>query len=117
MTYMVNGKQYIIVAVSGGNYSGEYIAFACRRPRRGRRVSRDDRIGNRVRVIDWALSGETSSIVNAVLDYRISLPMTRERARATGPFFCAFDAHVDRPARRCPTRAASGNQPRVRAKA
>jgi quinoprotein glucose dehydrogenase len=27
MTYMVNGKQYIIVAVSGGNYSGEYIAF------------------------------------------------------------------------------------------
>ena len=28
MTYTVNGKQYIIVAVSGGNYSGEYIAFA-----------------------------------------------------------------------------------------
>jgi quinoprotein glucose dehydrogenase len=27
MTYMVNGKQYIIVAVSGGNYSGEYICF------------------------------------------------------------------------------------------
>jgi quinoprotein glucose dehydrogenase len=27
MTYMVDGKQYIIVAVSGGNYSGEYIAF------------------------------------------------------------------------------------------
>jgi len=27
MTYMVNGKQYIIVAVSGGIYSGEYIAF------------------------------------------------------------------------------------------
>jgi quinoprotein glucose dehydrogenase len=27
MTYMVNGRQYIIVAVSGGNYSGEYIAF------------------------------------------------------------------------------------------
>lgn len=27
MTYMHNGKQYIIVAVSGGNYSGEYIAF------------------------------------------------------------------------------------------
>jgi hypothetical protein len=24
----VNGKQYIIVAVSGGNYTGEYIAFA-----------------------------------------------------------------------------------------
>ena len=28
MTYAVNGKQYIIVAVSGGNYSGEYIAYA-----------------------------------------------------------------------------------------
>jgi quinoprotein glucose dehydrogenase len=27
MTYMVDGKQYIIVAVSGGPYSGEYIAF------------------------------------------------------------------------------------------
>jgi quinoprotein glucose dehydrogenase len=27
MTYMLNGKQYIIVAVSGGNYSGEYICF------------------------------------------------------------------------------------------
>ena len=27
MTYMLNGKQYIIVAVSGGNYSGELIAF------------------------------------------------------------------------------------------
>src|SRR5262245_8224796 len=28
MTYMLNGKQYIIVAVSGGPYSGEYIAYA-----------------------------------------------------------------------------------------
>jgi quinoprotein glucose dehydrogenase len=28
MTYSLNGKQYIVVAVSGGNYSGEYIAFA-----------------------------------------------------------------------------------------
>jgi len=27
MTYMLNGKQYIVLAVSGGNYSGEYIAF------------------------------------------------------------------------------------------
>src|SRR4029453_7740194 len=27
MTYLHNGKQYVIVAVSGGNYSGEYIAF------------------------------------------------------------------------------------------
>ena len=28
MTYSVDGKQYIIVAVSGGNYSGEYIAYS-----------------------------------------------------------------------------------------
>ena len=28
MTYMLNGKQYIVVAVSGGAYSGEFIAFA-----------------------------------------------------------------------------------------
>jgi quinoprotein glucose dehydrogenase len=28
MTYELNGKQYVVVAVSGGNYSGEYLAFA-----------------------------------------------------------------------------------------
>jgi quinoprotein glucose dehydrogenase len=28
MTYLADGKQYIIVAVSGGVYSGEYISFA-----------------------------------------------------------------------------------------
>jgi quinoprotein glucose dehydrogenase len=28
MTYMLDGKQYIVVAVSGGSYSGEFIAFA-----------------------------------------------------------------------------------------
>ena len=28
MTYIANGKQYFIVAISGGNYSGEYIAFS-----------------------------------------------------------------------------------------
>ena len=28
MTYMLDGRQYIIVAVSGGNYSGEYLAFS-----------------------------------------------------------------------------------------
>lgn len=27
MSYMVNGRQYIIVAVSGGNHSGEYICY------------------------------------------------------------------------------------------
>jgi quinoprotein glucose dehydrogenase len=27
MTYMFNGKQYIVIAVSGGNYSGELLAF------------------------------------------------------------------------------------------
>jgi quinoprotein glucose dehydrogenase len=34
MTYMVNGKQYIIVAVSGGPYSGEYRAFTLPREER-----------------------------------------------------------------------------------
>jgi quinoprotein glucose dehydrogenase len=28
MTYSVNGKQYIVVAISGGSYSGEYVAFS-----------------------------------------------------------------------------------------
>jgi quinoprotein glucose dehydrogenase len=28
MTYLAGGKQYIVVAVSGGNYSGEYLAFS-----------------------------------------------------------------------------------------
>jgi quinoprotein glucose dehydrogenase len=28
MTYMADGKQYIVVAVSGGPYSGEYIAYS-----------------------------------------------------------------------------------------
>lgn len=28
MTYAVNGKQYLIVAISGGSYSGEYLAFS-----------------------------------------------------------------------------------------
>ncbi len=28
MTYMHNGRQYIIVGVSGGNYTGEYISVA-----------------------------------------------------------------------------------------
>jgi hypothetical protein len=28
MTYMARGRQHIVVAVSGGPYSGEYISFA-----------------------------------------------------------------------------------------
>ena len=28
MTYFYDGKQYIMVAVSGGNYSGDYLAYA-----------------------------------------------------------------------------------------
>jgi hypothetical protein len=28
MTFMVHGKQYIIVAVSGGNYTGEFICYS-----------------------------------------------------------------------------------------
>jgi len=27
MTYMLSGRQYIVVAISGGNYSGEYVSF------------------------------------------------------------------------------------------
>jgi quinoprotein glucose dehydrogenase len=27
MTYSVGGKQYLIVAIGGGNYSGEYVAY------------------------------------------------------------------------------------------
>jgi len=27
MTYMLDGKQYIVAAISGGNHSGEYVAF------------------------------------------------------------------------------------------
>jgi quinoprotein glucose dehydrogenase len=40
MTYSADGKQYIIVAVSGGNYSGEYIAFSL--PGTGARTSSGD---------------------------------------------------------------------------
>jgi quinoprotein glucose dehydrogenase len=28
MTYAVDGKQFIVIAISGGNYSGEYVAFS-----------------------------------------------------------------------------------------
>jgi len=28
LPYMVDGRQYIVVAVSGGAYSGEYLAFS-----------------------------------------------------------------------------------------
>ncbi len=28
MTYRVNGRQYIVVPISGGAYAGEYLAFA-----------------------------------------------------------------------------------------
>jgi quinoprotein glucose dehydrogenase len=27
MTYLVDGKQYIVVAISGASYSGELLAF------------------------------------------------------------------------------------------
>ena len=27
MTYMLNGKQYVVVAISGGTYSGELLAY------------------------------------------------------------------------------------------
>ena len=28
MTYAIGGKQYIVIAISGGPYSGEYLAFS-----------------------------------------------------------------------------------------
>jgi quinoprotein glucose dehydrogenase len=28
MTYMVDGRQYMIIAIGGGNYQAEYLAFA-----------------------------------------------------------------------------------------
>jgi quinoprotein glucose dehydrogenase len=27
MTYMLNGRQYLVVAIGGGTYSGELVAF------------------------------------------------------------------------------------------
>ena len=27
MTYMLKGRQYIVLAISGGTYSGEYVAL------------------------------------------------------------------------------------------
>jgi quinoprotein glucose dehydrogenase len=41
MTYLADGKQYIVVAVAGGVYSGEYIAF--RLPGGATRTSSQDR--------------------------------------------------------------------------
>jgi glucose dehydrogenase len=35
MTYRLNGRQYIVVAISGGAYSGEYVAFALPADARG----------------------------------------------------------------------------------
>ena len=32
MTYLIDGTQYIVVAISGGNYSGEYVAFRSQVP-------------------------------------------------------------------------------------
>ena len=41
MTYLLNGQQYIVVAVSGGPYSGEYLAF--RLPAPEERAANDGR--------------------------------------------------------------------------
>jgi hypothetical protein len=27
MTYLLDGKQYLVVAISGGSYTGELVAF------------------------------------------------------------------------------------------
>jgi quinoprotein glucose dehydrogenase len=37
MTYMLNGRQYLVVAISGGTYSGELVAFALPATRPGTR--------------------------------------------------------------------------------
>jgi quinoprotein glucose dehydrogenase len=34
MTYRIDNRQYIVVAVSGGSYTGEYLAFALPQPSR-----------------------------------------------------------------------------------
>jgi quinoprotein glucose dehydrogenase len=50
MTYSVDGKQYIVVAISGGNYSGEYVAYhaarrdRCRKPALGTRRRGDEAV-------------------------------------------------------------------------
>jgi quinoprotein glucose dehydrogenase len=31
MTYMLNGEQYLVVAISGAQYAGELLAFKLRR--------------------------------------------------------------------------------------
>jgi quinoprotein glucose dehydrogenase len=41
MTYAVDGKQYIVVAIGGGVYSGEYVAFSL--PAGATRTSSQDR--------------------------------------------------------------------------
>jgi quinoprotein glucose dehydrogenase len=33
MTYMLNGRQYLVIAVSGNNYPGELIAYSLPRPK------------------------------------------------------------------------------------
>jgi quinoprotein glucose dehydrogenase len=37
MTYLLNGRQYIVVAVSGGNHSGEFLAFRLPQDAAGKR--------------------------------------------------------------------------------
>ncbi len=34
MTYMLDGQQYIVLAIGGGNYSSEFVAFRLPRPTR-----------------------------------------------------------------------------------
>jgi hypothetical protein len=38
MTYMLHGQQYIVLAVSGGTFSGEYIAFRLPKDLRGAEI-------------------------------------------------------------------------------
>ena len=34
MTYMLDGEQYIVLAISGGGYSGEFVAYRLLRQER-----------------------------------------------------------------------------------
>ena len=49
MTYLLGGRQYLVVAISGAGYSGELIAFGCQPRQRQRGDGVDDRSNSRVR--------------------------------------------------------------------
>jgi hypothetical protein len=42
MTYVLNGKQYLVVAISGNGYSGELVAFTAPQKAAPASASRSD---------------------------------------------------------------------------